>query len=162
MYLYLTSYDSIALCLMAFSASIASLWFWCLKCSLVCVCYGPRAISSTEQRVRSPFNTGDRPWGATVCAWAVQFCSLRETTFFIIDIQSSHASISIFMFRIPDQVVPGCFHNASWPWRWLSGVRTRLVLDSTGWVVTTQWTYHLVLCLIDDAMLGAFVRKSVG
>ena len=69
----MTSYDSIALCLMAFSASIASLWLWCLKCSLVCVCYGPRAISSTEQRVRSPFNTGDRPWGATVCAWAVQF-----------------------------------------------------------------------------------------
>ena len=43
---------------------------WCLKCSLVCVCYGHVALSSTELSVRGPFHTGDRLCGSTVCDWA--------------------------------------------------------------------------------------------
>ena len=46
-------------------------------------------------------NTGDRLWGATVCAWAVTVLFSSRDNIFHLLIQSSHASISIFMFRIP-------------------------------------------------------------
>ena len=56
--------------LMMFSAHIISQWFLCLKCSLVCVCYGRKRLYHAQARGFVAPNTGDRLCGSTACEWA--------------------------------------------------------------------------------------------
>ena len=53
--------------LMTFSAHIISQWFLCLKCSLVCVCYGRKRLYHAQARGFVAPNTGDRLCGSTAC-----------------------------------------------------------------------------------------------
>ena len=105
--------------LMTFSAHIISQWFLCLKCSLVCVCYGRKRLYHAQSRGFVAPNTGDRLCGSTACEWAYKVSLVIQNSPSLM-FNARVCQPLLFMFRLPGPGISAVSHAATWPWKWLS------------------------------------------
>ena len=146
--------------LMTFSAHIISQWFLCLKCSLVCVCYGRKRLYHAQARGFVAPNTGDRLCGSTACEWAYKVSLVIQNSPSLM-FNARVCQPLLFMFRLPGPGISAVSHAATWPWKWLSLWSARSSRVEFNRVGGDDSNRHDILNCVLWILWGEIVRKPI-